>query len=290
MWSTHWPALPALIDRVEAELPVVRQRLSGRLLPSEDGDPAEPIALPVTPGAAVNPGWGVEAGALRTGPLSAGRLRFQLADSQAEEGKVGVVVGVSGKSDTALPRESAAIPIGADVSSLIFLHALARPAANEFAFYRSIYDFDDSADLMGCYEVVYEDGLVTTIPIRYGVNILEWSWSRHDKPDSYPLPTPVSYGARAVEIGQPGGTRLTFFALEWPNPRLGKKNQGSSAARFDGLPNRREKQQRHGKQCDHSPRSQCGPPPRLPGPREGSNRPGGPLNGQRDSSKLLSPL
>ena len=84
-------------------------------------------------------------------------------------------------------------------------------------------NFDDTADFLGYYEVVYEDGFVATVPIRYGVNILEWSWARHDKPDSYPLPMPLSYGARAVETGKPGAPRSTFFALEWPNPRFGKK-------------------------------------------------------------------
>lgn len=34
-----------------------------------------------------------------------------------------------------------------------------------------IYNFDDTAVPLGWYEIIYEDGLVETIPIRYGMNI-----------------------------------------------------------------------------------------------------------------------
>jgi hypothetical protein len=67
------------------------------------------------------------------------------------------------------------IAIDEDASSLIFLHASEKPAINDFA-YRHIFNFDDTADLLGHYEVLYEDGLVETVPIRYGVNILERTW------------------------------------------------------------------------------------------------------------------
>ena len=49
------------------------------------------------------------------------------------------------------------IPIGADVSSIVFLHASAKGAANDMS-YRYIHNFPDTADLLGWYEVVYEDG------------------------------------------------------------------------------------------------------------------------------------
>ena len=39
-----------------------------------------------------------------------------------------------------------------------------------------IYNFDETAELLGWYEIVYEDGFVETIPIRYGINILDWKW------------------------------------------------------------------------------------------------------------------
>jgi hypothetical protein len=64
--------------------------------------------------------------------------------------------------------------------------------------------------------VVYEDGFVTTIPIRYGVNILEWNWDQRVSAKD------LCYGADAVEVGDRAANSVTFFAYEWVNPRLGK--------------------------------------------------------------------
>ncbi len=99
------------------------------------------------------------------------------------------------------------IPIGEDPSSIIFVHAALKPATSVQG-YRLIYNFDDVADLLGWYEVTYEDGLVVTVPIRYKVNIL----------DSAPKQRTYCHRADAVSI--PSGER--FFAFEWVNPRFGK--------------------------------------------------------------------
>jgi hypothetical protein len=114
-----------------------------------------------------------------------------------------------------LPKEVAGIKVGEDATSLIFLHASARPATNKEMF-RLLWDMEDTADLLGWYEVVYEDGFVTTIPIRYGVNIAEWNWDKRQSERDY------CYGADAVPIGGPPDNPITFFAFEWTNPRMGK--------------------------------------------------------------------
>jgi hypothetical protein len=116
-------------------------------------------------------------------------------------------VGTGGAADP--------IAIGEDATSLVFLHAAARPATNKES-YRLLWDQDDTADLLGWYEVVYEDGFVTTIPIRYGVNIQEWNWDRRTSSKDY------CYGADAVALGGDANP-ITFFAFEWKNPRMGKK-------------------------------------------------------------------
>jgi hypothetical protein len=79
-----------------------------------------------------------------------------------------------------------------------------------------IYDPEDTADMLGWYEIVYEDGFVTTVPIRYGVNISEWNWERRDSSHDY------AYQADAVSVGGSESNPITFFAFEWANPRLGK--------------------------------------------------------------------
>jgi hypothetical protein len=82
--------------------------------------------------------------------------------------------------------------------------------------FRLIWDQQDTADLLGWYEIVYEDGFVTTIPIRYGVNILEWDWDQRVSGNSY------CYNADPIAVGGVDKNRITFFAYEWTNPRLGK--------------------------------------------------------------------
>jgi hypothetical protein len=110
------------------------------------------------------------------------------------------------------------IPINISPLSLIFLHAAARPASNKESF-RLIWDQDDTADLLGWYEVEYEDGFVTTIPIRYGVHILEWDWQQRVAAPG--ATARYCYGADAVTLGTEEHP-ITFFAFEWMNPRIGK--------------------------------------------------------------------
>ena len=116
------------------------------------------------------------------------------------------------------PREAGAIPIGADVSSIIFLHASARAAGNDMS-YRYIPNFPDTADLLGWYDVVYDDGFVDTVPVRFGVNILPLAWGRQPDTVSKGNARELSYAYEAdvVECGA-----HTLFAYEWVNPRFGK--------------------------------------------------------------------
>ena len=90
-----------------------------------------------------------------------------------------------------------------------------------------IYNFDDTAEPLGWYEVVYEDGLVETIPIRYGVNILDWRWQQrimsNEKEKGKYSQNKYAYNASAVDCSKDNSNPITFFAFEWKNPRFGKK-------------------------------------------------------------------
>ena len=109
-------------------------------------------------------------------------------------------------------RQAEVIPVGRDVSSMIFVHAAAEPAGNVPA-YEATWNYADTADLVGWYDVVYEDGFVESVPVRYAVNILEQGWAKsHD-------PRNVAYEAEIVDSGKAGPS---FFAFEWVNPRFGK--------------------------------------------------------------------
>jgi hypothetical protein len=126
-----------------------------------------------------------------------------------------IVVGTEGAKSPGLPRSVSGIPVGEAPTSIIFLHASARPALNRMS-YRLIWDQQDTADLLGWYEVMYEDGFVTTIPIRYGIHILEWNWDERTSANDY------CYGADPVSVGETTQNSATLFAYEWINPRLGK--------------------------------------------------------------------
>ncbi|HLN02305.1 MAG TPA: beta-N-acetylhexosaminidase [Bryobacteraceae bacterium] len=102
------------------------------------------------------------------------------------------------------------VQAGADVSSLIFHHACRKRGRNQPA-YDATWNFADTAELLGWYDVEYVDGFVQTVPVRYGVNILEEDWLRS------PTPRSVAYEAQI----EPRSDGRADFAFEWINPRLG---------------------------------------------------------------------
>jgi len=146
---------------------------------------------------------------LASGQVGSGPKIFNL---ERHDGKLGIVVGSLGKEHNPLPREANDIEVGSDVSSLIFLHACDQPGQLLDGFHE-IYNTADTAELLGWYEVQYRDGLVETIPIRYGVNILDWRGQ-------------ALYGADVVECARMDGEQAAhFYAFEWRNPRFGRKIQ-----------------------------------------------------------------
>ena len=164
----------------------------------------------------VDAGAGIDLTGMKTGMAHLGRIAFDLSSNQSpNQSKSVAIVGTDGENKTGLPRE-VSVKIGQDATSLVFLHAAARPATNKESF-RLLFDQDDTADMLGWYEVVYEDGFVSTIPIRYGVNIAEWNWEKRTSARDY------CYLADAVQLGASADKPVTFFAFEWKNPRLGKK-------------------------------------------------------------------
>jgi hypothetical protein len=213
LWSGKAIQGRELFELVQSMAPDIRLRFRGAAPPSLTETAFAPmnIAASFNTGP-VEPKLGIDLGRLRAAKVVVGSVPFNIDRSDS---KVAVLVAADGKTPSGLPREAPPISIGEDATSLVFLHASAKPAANREA-YRVIWDMEDTADLLGWYEVVYEDGFTTTIPIRYGINILEWNWGAGDAPKSY------CYGADVVDVGGAGSNRITFFAFEWPNPRLGK--------------------------------------------------------------------
>jgi len=186
LWSDTWQTGDELTATVQSLMPTIRRHLRHFPSPSADGETVTPLDL----------------------------SNYSVA-VELPQVKIAVAVGSQGEGGSALPIESPPIPIGGDPSSLIFHHACAKPATNHAGHF-TVYNLDDSADLLGWYEVVYEDGFVEAIPIRYGVNILESSWGREREVGT------LCYDADPINYADDRESPVTFFACEWTNPRFGK--------------------------------------------------------------------
>ncbi|XOV91573.1 MAG: glycoside hydrolase family 20 zincin-like fold domain-containing protein [Bacteroidota bacterium] len=120
------------------------------------------------------------------------------------------------------------IKLSKDVNSIIFLHGSNSSSINEKA-YGTIYNFDETATLLGWYEIIYEDGYIETIPIRYGVNILDWKWKerilKDQQSDIKYNQDKYAYYASGIECSEKASDPATFFSFEWKNPRYGEKIQ-----------------------------------------------------------------
>ena len=211
LWTGQVVEGKDLSGKVQSMLPAIRPRLSGTIPPTQ----TESSVVAIDISSKFNSGnnvLGSDLSGTATGTIHLNNIPFDL---KAANGMDSIVVGTDGRSGTKLPKAVTGIPIAVAPTSLIFLHAAAKPASNKESF-RLIWDQGDTADLLGWYEVVYEDGFVTTIPIRYGVNILEWNWGQRVSYNDY------CYGADAVAVGSDSTMGITFFAMEWINPRLGK--------------------------------------------------------------------
>ena len=250
LWSKKAMEMGELARTTESSIPMLMSSLTGVRPPSATEGEVTPLDISrAFNAAALDEVFGVDFRGMKTGRNVFGRYVFDLAGA---EGKVAVMVGTEGAQPNSLPRE-AKIEIGEDATSLLFLHACAIPATNKEA-YRLIWDMADSADLLGWYEIIYEDGLPEIIPIRYGVNILEWNWGRDKRSGKYCYDAQAVICSATPQLGNPSTTGIlrsapdhpiqgsaqndrtgeserprpameypiTFFIFEWESPRLGK--------------------------------------------------------------------
>ena len=228
LWSKHTISKTDLGEIVRQSMPSIRSGLKGTRIPSEDGgsvlavDITSHLNLP-----ADTKVFGVSMSSLKEGVIQSGKKQFNIANKSGNKGNRLIGAGSLGKEKNPLPQQLNGIRIGEDVSSLIFLHACAIPATNQKSYF-NIPNFFDSADLLGWYEIVYEDGLKEIVPIQYGVNILEWNPGGEKSLDNREGDTGSPQQAYCYEAdpvvcsGDMKNNPITFFAFEWVNPRFGK--------------------------------------------------------------------
>ena len=213
LWSGAVIQGRELCEKTQSMLPEIRTRLRGIVPPSQTEHALSTVDISRNFNTWDNmPLLGNTLRGMAKGQTYSGNVPFDL---NLNAGKYSIVVGTDGVTSSGLPREVADIRLGVTATSVIFLHALAKPANNRESF-RVIWDQEDTSDLLGWYEVVYEDAFVTIVPIRYGVNILEWGWRNPGSTPSY------CYYADPVSMGGTNANPITMFAFEWTNPRIGK--------------------------------------------------------------------
>jgi len=183
-------------------MPSVRRNLSGRAEPSADGDPIVPIAITSHLNSGSNDHrMNLDLTGIPQGKVSIGKKKFEIIQNSDQSA---IVIGAKGIGDCPFEKAVKGILVGRDVSSLIFLHACINPVPVSKA-YCMPYNIFDTSELLGWYEVVYEDGYIETIPIRYGVNIRDFKSGMN------------CYYSDAIEIGG-----KVFYAFEWQNKRKGE--------------------------------------------------------------------
>jgi hypothetical protein len=229
LWSKHTLDQLQLAAMVRELMPAVRANLSAERIPSEDGDPVEVVDISSHFNLDINSKvFGVDLSTLKPGEVFSRKKIFRLMNNTSDSENCAVAVGAVGTGENPLPENINGLEINEDVSSLIFLHACALPAGNQKAYY-NIPDFFDTADLLGWYEIIYEDGYKINVPIQYGVNILEWNPGGDKSLDKREGETGSPQNAYCY-LGDPvlcsrnkTDNPVTFFAYEWVNPRFGKK-------------------------------------------------------------------
>ena len=225
LWSSHIIEPIKFPEIVWGLIPSIRASLSGKRVPSEDDNIVETVDISSHFNLKGNTEiFNMDLSNMRSGEIKNGNMRFNIGAKKPNDPVV-VAVGVQGKTSNPLSLHVKNIQINEDVSSLIFLHASALPAGNQKAYF-NIPNFFDTPDLLGWYEVVYEDGFKSIIPLQYGANIMEWNPGGEKSLDTLEGETGAPQKAYCYEADPvncaSAGKAPSFFAYEWVNKRFGK--------------------------------------------------------------------
>lgn len=228
LWSSHTINQLDLAGIVWELIPSVRAGLKAERVPSEDGDIVEPIDISSFYNFSKDSKvFNINLSTIKSGDIRIEKKVFNLVNSEETSGKCAIVVSSVGTGENPFPDKIGGIPVNEDVSSLIFLHSCALPAGNQKAYFNIPNNFD-SSDLLGWYEIVFEDGFKAIVPIQYGVNILEWNPGGEKnldkkKGDTRSNPKACCYEADPISCSSDTKDNpITFFAFEWVNTRFGK--------------------------------------------------------------------
>ena len=206
-WSKHWPSRAKGMEMVAGLLPDVRQRMSGEDVPSSVAWSRRIHTVNISRAANARlkeRTWDLSG--LTGGAMVFNGLPLRLPRGR---GKSAVVVSRPGERSR-YPVMVEGIPVKGKYNSLVFFHAAAKAGRRPVHAGDATMYPRDSADPLGCYEIVYENGQKDLAVIRYGENVGAWDQG---------LPA-MFYHARSIVAGAlPDGRPLVVWGFEWVNPR-----------------------------------------------------------------------
>jgi hypothetical protein len=212
-WSKRWPTRERALKMVAGLLPRVRQRMSATDLPSVivRARRFHPLDLSAVANAGLKEAsWdlsGLEGGEVIDNGLPL-RLPARIGLAGARGGKAAVVVSRPGEQSP-YPL-SVTIPVGGAYASLVFLQVAAKRGRAPVHAGDASFFPHDTADPLGGYEVVYENGQKDVAVIRFGENVGAWDQGLRA----------MFYDARSIVAGRlPDGEPLVLWGFEWVNPR-----------------------------------------------------------------------
>jgi Glycosyl hydrolase family 20, domain 2/Glycosyl hydrolase family 20, catalytic domain len=252
LWSSHTLTEQQVIANLQQLLPLVRSALNYKRIPSEDGNIVEPVDITAQLNLLTRSQvFGMTLPVIRSGNVTSRSKVVNINDPLTFGGKQLIVAGTVGTGENIFANQVNAIKIDEDVSSLIFLHAAALKAENPRGYFNVPNPYD-SPDLLGWYEIIYEDGFKSIVPIRYGVNILECGVTDKNKKPVALQNNAMAYcyNANPVNCSLNPADTILFYAFEWVNPRFGKKIK---EVNLQGSINYQSQQSRFGKSVTTKP-------------------------------------
>ena len=206
-WSKHWPSRTKALQMVAGLLPEVRQRMSAEDMPSSVVWSRRFRTVNISKAANA----GLKEATWDLSGLTGGSAVFNGVPVRlpSGKGKGAVVVSRPGEKSR-YPVAVEGIPVKGNYVSLVFLQVAAKAGSRPVHAGDATMYPRDSADQLGGYEIVYENGQKDFAVIRYGENVGAWDQGL----------SAMFYHARSIVTGTlPDGRPLVVWGLEWVNPR-----------------------------------------------------------------------
>jgi hypothetical protein len=203
LWSTRRESKEQAVKRVMSMLPGVRERMRGTHLPPIEQKRRRQTTIDLA--SVANAGlrgetWDLRG--LKTGRFTADGLACRLA-------KRAVVVRRPHQAKKKFPP-TVDIPVGRRFQTLVFLQSCTGEGRRPIHAGDDTFFPRESSELVGVYDVVFEDGLVLAAEVRYDENVSAWNAGLKG----------LLYHARCIVAGSlPDGSPLVIWGNEWTNPR-----------------------------------------------------------------------